>query len=343
MKRSVAVTCLLVSLAAVWTRPVSAADATPLAVKDVGSFMILGEQATLRDQAVMEISTAPGMKPYAYDPNGEFETGQMYVSYVKLAHLRHKLPILMWHGGGLTGETWETKPDGNPGWESYFLHAGFDVYISDAVERGRSTWSKYPEIYKSQPIFRSSKNAWELFRIGPVYNGPNDKVAYADGQFPVDSFRKLAAQNTPRWLTNDAAAQKAYDAEVQRLCPCIIIAHSQGTSYAMVAAEHAPDKVKALVLVEPSSAPETSNTDMQKLAKIPYLFLWGDHLDSDLWRGFQVKPKEYAQVLKTAGGVADWIELPKQNIHGNGHMMMMEKNSDQIAGVIERWLKRQGL
>jgi hypothetical protein len=26
-------------------------------------------------------------------------------------------------------------------------------------------------------------------------------------------------------------------------------------------------------------------------------------------------------------------------IHGNGHMMMLEKNSDQIADVIERWLR----
>jgi hypothetical protein len=27
-------------------------------------------------------------------------------------------------------------------------------------------------------------------------------------------------------------------------------------------------------------------------------------------------------------------------IHGNGHMMMLEKNSDQIADAIEKWLRK---
>ena len=27
-------------------------------------------------------------------------------------------------------------------------------------------------------------------------------------------------------------------------------------------------------------------------------------------------------------------------IHGNGHMMMLEKNSDQIADVMEKWVSK---
>jgi hypothetical protein len=30
---------------------------------------------------------------------------------------------------------------------------------------------------------------------------------------------------------------------------------------------------------------------------------------------------------------------PDRSSHGNGHMMMLEKNNDAIAGVIEGWLK----
>jgi hypothetical protein len=30
-------------------------------------------------------------------------------------------------------------------------------------------------------------------------------------------------------------------------------------------------------------------------------------------------------------------------VHGNGHMMMIEKNSGAIAAVIEQWLDRQNL
>jgi hypothetical protein len=41
----------------------------------------------------------------------------MYVQYVKLADSKARYPLLMWHGGGLSGVTWETKPDGKPGWQ----------------------------------------------------------------------------------------------------------------------------------------------------------------------------------------------------------------------------------
>jgi hypothetical protein len=34
-----------------------------------------------------------------------------------------------------------------------------------------------------------------------------------------------------------------------------------------------------------------------------------------------------------------FIRLPDVAIHGNGHKMMLERNSDQIADVIERWLR----
>jgi hypothetical protein len=41
----------------------------------------------------------------------------------------------------MTGANWETMPAGRPGWQMFFLHAGFDVFVSDAVERGRALWN----------------------------------------------------------------------------------------------------------------------------------------------------------------------------------------------------------
>ena len=40
---------------------------------------------------------------------------------------------------------------------------------------------------------------------------------------------------------------------------------------------------------------------------------------------------------------ADMFELPAMGIKGNTHMMMMDRNSDQIAGLINDWLVKQGL
>jgi hypothetical protein len=39
----------------------------------------------------------------------------------------------------------------------------------------------------------------------------------------------------------------------------------------------------------------------------------------------------------------EFIELPKTGIRGNSHMMMMDTNSDQIAGLIQGWMARNGL
>jgi hypothetical protein len=32
------------------------------------------------------------------------------------------------------------------------------------------------------------------------------------------------------------------------------------------------------------------------------------------------------------------LRLGEAGIHGNGHMMMLEKNSDIVAGALVRWL-----
>ena len=216
------------------------------------------------------------MPPIKVDPNGEFEVEQMYVQYVKLAQPKGKVPLLLWHGGGLSGVTWETKPDGKPGWQQFFLNAGYDVYVSDAVERGRASWARYPEIFKSEPIFRTKKEAWELFRIGPSYEVGGKRVAFEGQQFPIEAFDQFAKQGVPRWATNDAATQKAYDALVQKVCPCIIVVHSQGGNFGFTAALNAPDKVKALIAVEPSGAPDPAKVEAAKVKGVPHLIVWGD-------------------------------------------------------------------
>jgi pimeloyl-ACP methyl ester carboxylesterase len=44
--------------------------------------------------------------------------------------------------------------------------------------------------------------------------------------------------------------------------------------------------------------------------------------------------------LEQAGVHPTMLNLGAMGIHGNGHMMMLEKNSDQIADVIERWVRK---
>jgi len=44
--------------------------------------------------------------------------------------------------------------------------------------------------------------------------------------------------------------------------------------------------------------------------------------------------------LTQAGVRYDWVHLQDIGIEGNGHFMFIEKNSDQVAGVVLDWIKR---
>jgi pimeloyl-ACP methyl ester carboxylesterase len=325
---------------------VSCAPTANYALKDFGSFHVGGRQVTLSGLPVREIVFTKGAPPMRVDPNGDFEVDQMYVEYMIPADQKSIYPLLMWHGGGLTGVTWETKPDGKPGWMHYFLKAGHPVYVSDAVERGRASWARYPEIFASEPFFRTKKEAWELFRIGPKdsYNtDPQKRFAHPGQKFPIPAFDQFCKQGVPRWATNDAATQAAYNALIQKVGPCIVMVHNQGGNFGFNAALTAPDQVKAVIAIEPSGAPK-SGPDLEKLKNIPILIVWGDYLDKqDLWQRIVPSIDAFAKDLRSKGGKVDWIELPKMGISGNTHMLMMDTNSNQVANVVQDWMTKNRL
>jgi pimeloyl-ACP methyl ester carboxylesterase len=338
--RLAAATLLAMTLAA----PSPAQD---LAVREIGSFHIGGRIATLEGLPTQEITFTAGSPPFRYNPNGQFQVEQMYVQYVKLANPRARYPLLMWHGGGLTGVTWETTPDGRPGWQMAFLRAGHDVYVSDAVERGRSGWARYPEIFPTPPIFRSLSEGWNLFRVGPADGwdpDPAKRRSFPTTKFPVAAWDQFGKQSVPRWVTTDPAIQAAYNALIQHVCPCVVMVHSQGGNFGFNAALAAPDKVKAVIAVEPSGAPDPSKADAAAMKDIPHLAVWGDFMEGHpLWSRIVPNVTRWQQAIAGAGGRADTLDLPKEGIAGNSHMLMMDTNSDEIAARIQAWMEARGL
>jgi pimeloyl-ACP methyl ester carboxylesterase len=322
---------------------------TPLhaqGLADFGSFHVGGRQVTLSGHPVTESVFTAGAAPTRVDPNGDFEVEQMYVQYLIPTNRTAKYPLLMWHGGGLTGVTWETKPDGKPGWMNYFFKAGHPVYVSDAVERGRASWARYPEINTTPPFFRTKKEAWEIFRIGPPESyatEPGKRVKNPNVRFPVEAFDQFAKQFVPRWTSSDPATLAAYHALVQKVGDSVVLVHSQSGNFGFNAALTAPDKVKAVIAIEPAGAPPPGPA-LDRLKNIPILIVWGDYVSTDpVWTRQQPASRNFAADLKARGGDVEFIELPKIGITGNDHMMMMDNNSDEIAGLIQDWMKRKNL
>src|SRR5262245_21832229 len=163
----------------------SALAQQPIALRDMGSFHVGGRHIEISGQPVREVVFTPGGVPAKVDPNGTYQVEQMYAQYFLVQNRKGKLPLLMWHGGGLSGVTYETKPDGKPGWMIYFLRQGWDVYVSDAMERGRSGWT---DQFKGEAMHLPLGDLWERFRIGPIGSWSPDKdkrKIFPDTQFPI--------------------------------------------------------------------------------------------------------------------------------------------------------------
>src|SRR5215510_14035880 len=130
-----------------------AAEAQTISVAEVGSFHVGGRAVSLTGLPTRDVVFTAGSAPIKVDPNGDFEVEQMYVSYIKLAQPKARYPLLLWHGGGLTGVTWESKPDGKPGWQLFFMRPTHRSSVLIALERSRRSNPDSPVVFTPAPPF----------------------------------------------------------------------------------------------------------------------------------------------------------------------------------------------
>src|ERR1700743_1567115 len=115
---------LIFAAAATLLTIVPAGAAEPISLRDMGSFHVGGRLVEISGKPVKEVTFTAGGVPATFDPNGTSQVEQMYVQYFLPANERGAYPLLLWHGGGLTGVTWETTPDRRGGWLDYFPGQG---------------------------------------------------------------------------------------------------------------------------------------------------------------------------------------------------------------------------
>jgi pimeloyl-ACP methyl ester carboxylesterase len=316
----------------------TAAFADDIVLRGMGSFHVGGRVVEIHGKPVRDIVRVPGGPSAKLDPNGQYQVEQMYAQYFLPKNRRGTL--LMWHGGGLTGVTWETTPDGREGWANMFIRKGWDVYVSDAVERGRAGFAS-PDVWPGEPVFLTYADPFERFRIGAGEGSwdpdPAKQKLMPDVQFPVDAYANYMKQLVPRWLSTDDAVIAGYIALVDKVCPCVLLTHSQGGSFGFKVAEARPDKIKALVAIESASAGTLDKA--AALKNVSVLMVFGDNVDRhSRWIAYRKLDLEYAAAVRAAGGKVDVINLPDVGIKGNSHMVMMDKNNSAVADVIQNWL-----
>ena len=122
----------------------------------------------------------------------------------------------------------------------------------------------------------------------------------------------------------------------------MILFHSQAGQFGYKVAQARPEKVRALIAVEPAGIGDAQQA--AKLAGIPVLVLYGDFIEQDpRWPTIRRNGVAFADAVNKAGGKVEVVDLPKVGIKGNSHMIMMDKNSGEVAAYIQAWLEKQGL
>jgi pimeloyl-ACP methyl ester carboxylesterase len=311
----------------------------PLELQDEGVFFVNG-------QAVR--TEFPDSPPTGTAPPGQILMDQMYVQY-RIPKTVSGPPIVMVHGSGHTGVTYETTPDGREGWATYFARKNFPVYVVDHVGRGRSGFDPTPinrARRESNPAFLSSvplftrERAFANFRFGPQYPTP-----YPGGQFPVEAQDQYYAQLVPNAETmlagGGANTVKALGALLDKIGPAIVVVHSQSGAYGLDLIRQHTDKVRGFVDVEGSCGPLSADDVAKSFRKVPTLIVMGDFTEGSTGPNNDERRKlcnDSVAAINGAGGTARFMLLPALGIKGNGHMMMMEKNNLQIADLIIDWL-----
>ena len=317
-------------------RQMSEARHSPICLRAMGSFHVGGRTVRLEDQPRCERVMSAGGQPVSLDFNGTYLVEQMYVQYFLPERANGQGPLVFWHGGAMTGAAWETTPDGREGWANYFLRQGWDVYLCDAVERGRSGFAPYPEIWPDKPVIQTVDDIFSRFRIGDKGGSydpdPARRTAYANTRFPLEAFDQLAKQMVPRWTHTDAAIVQGFRALLDKIGPASILCHSQAGPLALQLALGSPGLLRRLVAVEPAGIPAADFDGY----RVPTLIVLGDNIDSDRrWTVLRDKIRRFAHAVAPVR----ILSLPELGINGNSHVMMMDTNNLEIAALIDHWLK----
>ena len=305
-------------------------------LSDFGSYTVAGRAVSIADREKTEVWFTPSTS-FTIDPNGTYPIEQAYVQYFVPADRNRLPPIVLLHGGGMTGTTWETTPDGRPGWLQLLVQRGYEVHVVDGVERGRAGWCALDGVWDGDPIQRPLEEAWTLFRFGARDDFVRRRP-FQGQRFPVDALEALGRSFVPRWTSTTSAAIDAFGSVLARVGPAIVICHSQGGEVALAAGARRADLVRAMVAIEPSGF----GNDLAAWRERDVLAVYGDYHDvGDGVPDLLGKGRQWLGELRAAGGDGDLIHLPEQGISGNSHMIMMDDNNAQVLDIVVRWIEEK--
>jgi hypothetical protein len=327
----------------------------PLVIQEQGSFAVGGTV----------VRSAGTYDPARPGPEGQTLHGDHARVFYQVPANPRKLPLVMWHGYGQFGKTWETTADGREGFQTLFLRHRFPVYLVDQPRRGGAARSTVPAAISATP---DDQRWFNMFRLG---RWPN---LFAGVQFSRDpeSLNQYFRQMVPDTGPFDAkVVTDAVSALFDRIGPGVLVTHSHSGGLGWTVAMKNPH-VRAVVAYEPGSGfvfpegelppPMPSATgplegvavpmiEFVALTRIPIVVYYGDNIPTepskdfgeDNWRVRLAMAKLWTEAINRHGGKATLVHLPDIGIRGNTHFPFADLNNVQIADLLSAFLARNGL
>jgi pimeloyl-ACP methyl ester carboxylesterase len=185
--------------------------------------------------------------------------GQMYVEIRIPAKQTHPYPIIMVHGGSMSGTNYTGTPDGREGWAQYFVRQGYAVYVVDQPGRGRSGFltaatgpmqNSASDNSASRFVAQEKSKLWPQAVLHSQWPGSGEPGDAATLQLAMSQLPAIKDFNRQQPLVRDALI-----ALVDKIGPSILMTHSQGGAFGWPVADARPDKVKAILAIEPNGPP----------------------------------------------------------------------------------------
>jgi pimeloyl-ACP methyl ester carboxylesterase len=184
---------------------------------------------------------------------------QMYVEVRVPAQQTHRYPIVMVHGGTMSGTNFTGTPDGREGWAQYFVRQGYAVYVVDQPGRGRSGYlaaaygparnvdrDNAPRRFVVQEKYK----LWPQAHLHTQWPGSGQSDDPAAQQLAQSQLPAIADFTTQQVLNRDALL-----ALLDRIGPAILLVHSQAGAFGWPVADARPDLVRAILAIEPNGPP----------------------------------------------------------------------------------------
>ena len=196
---------------------------------------------------------------YVEQGGATVRVGQMFVQYQIPAERTRAFPVVMFHGGGQTGTNYLGTPDGRKGWAEYFLGQGYAVYVVDQPGRARSGY--FPAIYgktrrPTVELVERRFTAPAVSRLWPQAHLHTRWPGSGRRGDPVfDQFFSSQVESIEDGETTEALARDAGAALLERIGPAILLTHSQSGPFGWVIADRVPERVKAILAIEPNGPP----------------------------------------------------------------------------------------